>query len=148
MKSQCLSRVIAGVPHRNFYEAYAKRFGHHLNEMPTEVLSWRLDALLANRVPTPSYAKNGKRARVRCEPISFRSVYYVERGRSLRTPVYKHGLLSEGDRISGPAIIEQVESTAVIGPADKCIVDKYRNLVLSIVPEKAKLARSARSAAR
>ena len=46
--------------------------------------------------------------------------------------IYDRYLLSPGTKIEGPAIFEERESTAVIVPGDKAIVDKYLNLKVSI----------------
>ena len=46
--------------------------------------------------------------------------------------VYDRYRLSAGYRIQGPAIIEERESTAVIGPNDLAEVDVFLNLLISI----------------
>ena len=46
--------------------------------------------------------------------------------------VYEHDYLVDGQRIDGPAIIEQKESTVVVGPGDRITVDAYLNLVIEL----------------
>lgn len=45
-------------------------------------------------------------------------------------PVYDRSLLVPGNRISGPAIVEQMDTTTVLLPGDECTVDTLRNLVI------------------
>lgn len=46
--------------------------------------------------------------------------------------VYERSRLSAGDRINGPAIIEQMDTTTVLMPGDVCRVDDFRNLIIEI----------------
>jgi 5-oxoprolinase (ATP-hydrolysing)/N-methylhydantoinase A len=54
--------------------------------------------------------------------------------------VYDRYALREGDRIDGPAIIEERESTTVIGPADSLTVDEGLNLCIRVGAVKAAAA--------
>ena len=47
------------------------------------------------------------------------------------TPVYARDLLSPGDRLVGPAIIEEFGSTVPVHPGFAVLVDTYGNLVIS-----------------
>jgi N-methylhydantoinase A/oxoprolinase/acetone carboxylase beta subunit len=48
------------------------------------------------------------------------------------TPVYDRYRLQPGDRITGPAIIEERESTFVLGPGGTATVDDLLNLVVEM----------------
>ena len=48
------------------------------------------------------------------------------------TPVYDRYALKPADTIMGPAIVEECESTAVIGPRGRARIDKDLNLVIDI----------------
>jgi N-methylhydantoinase A/oxoprolinase/acetone carboxylase beta subunit len=48
------------------------------------------------------------------------------------TPVYNRYALNPGLRIEGPAIIEERESTAIIGVGGRCIVDEHLTLVIEM----------------
>lgn len=52
-------------------------------------------------------------------------------GEQIETPVYDGAKLLAGNRIEGPAIIEEVTTTVVVPPSFDCDVDRYRNYVLS-----------------
>jgi N-methylhydantoinase A len=62
-----------------------------------------------------------------------RSVYFNELGDYVETPVYDHYKLPLDRPIKGPAIIEQRESTAVVGPSGTAHVDGHGNLVINIL---------------
>ena len=118
----------------SFHRVYSERFGHHLDDVPAEVLSWRLDAIHANDVIPTNRLRTTRRTAGSLRPYSHRAVYDLERRRFIKTPVYRHTELQLGNRIAGPAIIEQAESTAVIGLKDTCMLDPHGNLVLTIAP--------------
>ena len=50
------------------------------------------------------------------------------------TPVYARARLTAGAEIAGPALIEEPESTAVIGPDATATLDAFGNLVMRINP--------------
>ena len=50
-------------------------------------------------------------------------------------PVYTRGLLAPGMEVIGPALIEERESTCVIGPGDLVRVDARRNLVADLAAQ-------------
>jgi N-methylhydantoinase A/oxoprolinase/acetone carboxylase beta subunit len=47
----------------------------------------------------------------------------------VETPVYDRYALAPGSRLEGPAIIEERESTTVIGPGEVMTVDDHRTLI-------------------
>jgi N-methylhydantoinase A/oxoprolinase/acetone carboxylase beta subunit len=47
-------------------------------------------------------------------------------------PVYARDALAPGDCVVGPTIIEEVESTTVVGPGDVLHVDGQMNLVITV----------------
>ena len=46
-----------------------------------------------------------------------RPVFFAELGGFVDTPVYDHYALAPGVAVQGPAIVEQRESTVVVGPS-------------------------------
>jgi N-methylhydantoinase A len=48
------------------------------------------------------------------------------------TPVYDRATLLPGDTISGPALVEQLDSTTLVLPGDRATVDPYLNLLVDI----------------
>jgi N-methylhydantoinase A len=58
-------------------------------------------------------------------------VYFAETGFA-DTPIYFRDRLAAGNRIRGPALIEEHASTTVIHPGDALEVDGFGNLVIEI----------------
>ena len=47
-------------------------------------------------------------------------------------PVYAREKLGNGNRLAGPAIIEQVDSTIVIHPGQRAHVDCFGNVIIEV----------------
>ena len=50
----------------------------------------------------------------------------------METPIYDRYALHAGAEFAGPAIVEERESTAVVGPGARCRVDDGFGLVVEI----------------
>ena len=59
-----------------------------------------------------------------------RKAYFPEAGGFVDCPVYDRYALASGDSVVGPALIEERESTCVLGPGDLLTVDPFMNLVI------------------
>ena len=59
-----------------------------------------------------------------------RPVYFAERGGFVSCPVYDRYLLATGAVVEGPAIVEELDSTTVIHPGYRALVDRFGNLLL------------------
>jgi N-methylhydantoinase A len=58
-----------------------------------------------------------------------RPAYFAETAGYVDTPVYDRYRLTPGTRLDGPAIIEERESTTVIGPGAHVVVDERLTLI-------------------
>jgi N-methylhydantoinase A len=61
-----------------------------------------------------------------------RPVYFSEAGGFVDTPTFARAALLAGNRVGGPALIEEHASTTVLGPDDTLEVDALGNLVIAI----------------
>jgi N-methylhydantoinase A len=61
-----------------------------------------------------------------------RPVYFGADFGALETPVFTREKLRAGNRIEGPALIEEAASTTVLNPGDLLKVDPFGNLVITI----------------
>jgi len=59
-----------------------------------------------------------------------RDVWIAENARSVPCAVYDRDLLRPGNRLPGPAIVEQMDATTLVLPGMEARVDKYLNLIL------------------
>jgi N-methylhydantoinase A len=61
-----------------------------------------------------------------------RRAYFPESQGFADTPVYDRYEIAEGATFDGPAIIEERESTVVVGPGGRCRMDKHGNLIVEL----------------
>ena len=57
-------------------------------------------------------------------------VYFGKQHGTLNCQIYTRDRLEPGHKISGPAVIEQLDTTTVIHPEQQAMVDDYRNLIV------------------
>ena len=117
--------------HDAFYAAYRQHYGREIREVPVETVSWRLTVSgplppLAVTWPSQGGADVGVVQKGR-RPVVFAGI-----DTAVDCPVYERGRLFPGAALSGPAIIEDHESTAVVPPGARVRVDDLRMLVISL----------------
>ncbi len=111
-----------------FDRAYAHRFGAHLDAAPSEAIHWRLAARVMQPVTPLAFDWNSAGDPLKGE----RSAYFPELRKRVVCPVYDRYALSPGTRIRGPALIEERESTVVVGPGAEAEADVLGNLVMRL----------------
>ena len=112
------------LPLHIFEERYRALFGRIGPEVPLEGVSWRL---LASG-PQPSVNLRADADAIGNALKGERLVYFPEWSEHRPTKVYDRYGLGPGSSLEGPAIIEERESTTVIGPGARIEVDAARNL--------------------
>jgi N-methylhydantoinase A len=48
------------------------------------------------------------------------------------TPIYRREHLAAGAALTGPAIVEQLDTTTVIEPGDRAAVDAFGNIEITV----------------
>lgn len=115
---------------RRFHATHEKLYGHSAPDSPVEIINCRLDSLASlPRLSLPQ-AQPQQRDPLEIPVKARRKVYFPEAGGQVETPVIERAQLRAGDRLSGPAIIEQTDSTTVVLPAQQLEVDRRGNLIL------------------
>lgn len=119
-----LGKDPAALVERAFNETYVRLYGRRPPGVSSEVLSWRV------RVSGPRPRMRVKFDGAAGGPArkSSRPVWYAEAGGFVEAGVYDRYRLSPGTTIRGPAVIEERESTAVVGPGSAARVDEFGNL--------------------
>ncbi len=64
------------------------------------------------------------------QPIDTRPVFFFESHGFIPCPVYTRTLLGAGASLTGPAVVEQYDSTTLIPPHCQASVDRWGNLIL------------------
>jgi N-methylhydantoinase A len=116
---------------RVFDVQYEKRFGRSLGMLAVEVVSWRVRVLAPAAVSELRFA--GLESPGGDALIERRPAYFEECAGFIDVPVYAWDrLAASAARISGPALIEEAESTAVVGPSASVVADSHGNLIMSL----------------
>jgi N-methylhydantoinase A len=115
---------------RTFEETYRAIYGHILPALPLDVINWRVVVQGPRpvlRMAEAARPRDGQRPALK----RHRPAYMPEYDGFVDVGVYDRYRLAPGDRLSGPAIIEERESTVVIGPGAQLQVDTLRNLIVT-----------------
>jgi N-methylhydantoinase A len=120
---------------RRFDAVHELRYGHAAAAEPAEIVSLRsavtgrLNKPRFERIPCGDAMPDGAAGRGR------RPVYFAEGGKEagfIATPIFARDALRAGNRITGPALVEEHAATTVIHPGDRLEVDGFGNLVVEI----------------
>lgn len=112
-----------------FFDTYQRLFERRVTEVGIEALTWRLSAAVDTEVRAlhyvvpPSGAGDAERG-------TRRAVFPVDG--EVQASVWNRYALVAGTRIEGPAIIEERESTSVVGCGCSVEVDQHLNLVITL----------------
>jgi N-methylhydantoinase A len=112
-----------------FEETYQVLYSQTLPDVPVEAVNWRLFA----RGPAPKISLPTASPRIGVEPQAIkgeRPVFDGRLGNYTMWPVYDRYALLPGMTIRGPAIIEERESTTVVGPHAHCEVSQHLDLIM------------------
>ncbi len=115
-----------------FEATYTGLFGRTPPNVPIEVVSWRVRLAGPRpdlRLSVPAAASDASHA-LKGE----RRAYFPELDGYHSTPVYDRHKLGAGAELRGPAIVEERESTVVIGPRGATRVDDVLNLIVELEP--------------
>jgi len=112
---------------RRFHERHQELYAFSMRGRATEVFTLRVHASVSQRVPTLASVSEGRRDSA--PPIKRKRAARFGRER-VEALVYEAEALRAGDRMVGPAIIEERTTTVVVPPGFTCEVDSWRNYVL------------------
>jgi N-methylhydantoinase A len=110
-----------------FERAYLERFGVELREMRALVMSLRT-AVIGRRRPIALDGLGGQAAAG--GPAGTRRVWFDQGWHD--TPIHRRERLAAGATLTGPAIVEQLDTTTVIEPGDHARVDALGNLEITV----------------
>jgi N-methylhydantoinase A len=110
----------------SFERVYRALFGRTGPDVPLEGVSWRL--LSSGPRPDVKLRAAGTAAQAAAALKGQRRVYFPEWEEHRPVPVYDRYALVYGATFHGPAVVEERESTTIIGPGARIEVDETRNL--------------------
>jgi len=113
-----------------FDAAHEQFYGYRQAGQPVECVTCRLRAALP--VPRPALARQPEASRAgSLAPRAERKVFFESTGGFVTCPVYARSDLAPGDILTGPAIVEQMDTTTVLPPGFTARVDAAFNLRLA-----------------
>ena len=112
-----------------FYREHERAYGYADDTEPTESVALRLTAIGGIRQPRLHRLETGT-GDAGDAVKNERPVYFAECGDSVPCKVYNRYRLKSGDRITGPAIVEEVDSTIVLHPDYRADVDLHGNILI------------------
>lgn len=113
-----------------FDMVYRRLYGRVADGVPLEAVSWRVvvsGPRPALELRAPAGGGTDASAALKGE----RPIYLPETGTHTTVPIYDRYLLAPGATFPGPAIIEERESTAIIG-GGTIRIDEFRNLIVAM----------------
>ena len=109
-----------------FRAKYAEIFSETFLDEPLEIVSWKVEAAGAEA----PLAYRGLRSGARAATKQSREVWFADERHECE--VVDRYALEPGTVIEGPAVVEEAESTCVLGPGDRATVDERLNLVAEL----------------
>jgi N-methylhydantoinase A len=112
-----------------FAASHQRQYGFIAEEEAVQLVTFRVEATglvaKASFTPQPDAGPDASSAQ-----IGKRDVWMPEANGWVSCPIYDREALKSGNRIAGPAIVEQMDATTVILPGMIARVEPYLNLIL------------------
>jgi N-methylhydantoinase A len=109
-----------------FQQEYVRLYGRRPPGVESEVMTWRVRVL----GPEPDVKVRSPKSRGGTSRKGSRRVWFAETNAFIDTDVYDRYELGVGAQIRGPAVVEERESTMVLGPGGTGTVDAHGNLLV------------------
>ena len=113
-----------------FEKTYLEKFTRSPPEIPVEIVNVR--STLIAEVPDSALGQRTERSASDVTLKGQRAVYFPEYDGYHATPVYDRYALTAGERFEGPAIVEERESTLVVGPDGSFEVSGTGNIIITL----------------
>lgn len=117
----------------DFFGAYEDQYGTVDDENPVELAALRVQVKQLASPPNIQTLERGGNAK----PKGHRKLYVANTGEFAEAPVFERSAIRPGHAVVGPAIIEERESTTVIGDGDHLRVDARGCVVVTLAPSRA-----------
>lgn len=111
-----------------FDQAYERRFGYRLAN-PVETVNLRVKAI--GHIPAPEFGKLAGRTDGPITRRSSRRVYDFLANRWDEASIFDRMDLRAGDKLQGPALIEEPTTTTIVRSGQALAVDSYGNMIIT-----------------
>ncbi|HVH79516.1 MAG TPA: hydantoinase/oxoprolinase family protein [Stellaceae bacterium] len=114
-----------------FAATHQRLYGFVADDEPVQLVTFRAEATgvvrKADLRPAPDAGADPRRAE-----FGHRDVWLSEASGFVLCPLYERDRLRAGNRIEGPAIVEQMDATTFLPPGAVATVDPYLNLIMEL----------------
>lgn len=131
LDARSLTRLI-----ERFHVRHLAYYGYDMPKQPVEIVNLRLSVIMERRAPPPE-KRHFETGATASAVIEKRQVWFPETG-FVSTPVYDRDRLPQGCRITGPAIVEQMDTTTVVPPKARLANDALGYLHMTVEPLRVK----------
>ena len=111
-----------------FHERHHQFYGYHFEDETIELVHLKVSISEAAQHPKINLATTSKDIQSNVPRLVYESATHA-----LQMPVYRREGLSVGSRFSGPAIIEEIDSTTFIPSGTELYLDENYNLILTLI---------------
>ena len=115
----------------SFEEIYRRLYERLSKSVPVEIINWRV----TSSGPAPQIRLQGVGNELKVAQTAHkgsRKAYFPELGGYHAVPVYDRYSLLPDTSFAGPAIVEERESTVIVGPDCRFRIDEQRNLIVEL----------------
>ena len=113
----------------NFNKEHKRLYAHNKPDEPIEILTLRVAAIGSMLKPNMTQVETVATAN---PPSTERNVYFEETNDYQRTPIYHRTALEKDSTVTGPVIIEEMDSTTVVRPGQTALIDGFGNICLKL----------------
>ncbi len=115
---------------KRFIAEYELRYGRAIENIAMETVTWRVivSGKTPELIPKQEVESKSSEAYKGTRPVFFESLGTTP----IDCPVYDRYAMSSGEEIAGPMIIEEMESTTVIGANCTVSVDDFKNIIIDL----------------
>ena len=126
-------KEFAKILSNNFHDQHEKQYGKSFAEKNIQIVNIRVRGRGETAKVKVSNLKKIYKTKNQVNPRSSGEAYFLINGKllCLETPRYYRKDLLPGNHITGPAVIDQMDSTTVILPNWKASIDKLGNIIIS-----------------
>ncbi|MFD1415783.1 hydantoinase/oxoprolinase family protein [Oceanobacillus jeddahense] len=111
---------------KNFHHTHEKIYGFNREDQPLETVNARVTSF--GIIDKPENKSNSSDSSQHDITFKSRKVYFD--GQYMDTKIVDRDSLLQNNKLVGPAIIEQLDSTIVIHPNQKATTDEFKNLII------------------
>jgi N-methylhydantoinase A len=122
-KAEQLQRVLA-----EFHKAHHRNYGHSNASDPVEAVNFRIRGV--GRLVRPKTRAQTEGVSDASAALTARRQVFFKQGGWIQSPIYDRAKLLANNRIEGPAVINEFDSTILVLPGHSAVVNAFGDLVV------------------